>query len=349
VATAGEVLQHPGWPGAVMPILQRAVTVEYASLTRVGTPIMVPVTPYAEPGARTLDVSTGLTYPAKAERARRNPKVGLLFADHVGAGLTDVPVVLVQGLATVRDTDLQANTDRYVRLTLAKSPEMFRGQPRFLLRRLDWYFARIWIQVTPIRIWWWPSKALDQAAGLWVARPATTAPPSDPAPAGRPPAAWLEAPTDWRAAARSALARLDQRDLGWVGADGFPLAVPVAGVEQVEHGLRLDLGHHLPAAPQGPACLTVHSHPVTFTRQENHSFVGEVSSTGPDAYLFRVQRLLADVSLAGNKLTNTLGFLAKGRRLAPRLEPEAARRGQRVPKVRHPRDRDHALPGGAWR
>jgi hypothetical protein len=77
----------------------------------------------------------------------------------------DAPVVLVQGLATVRDADLQANTDRYVRVALAKAPEMFRGTPRFLLRRLDFYFARIWIQVTPIRLCWWPSTALDQAPG----------------------------------------------------------------------------------------------------------------------------------------------------------------------------------------
>jgi hypothetical protein len=338
MATAGEVLQHPGWPKAAVPIFQRAVTVEYASLTRAGTPIMVPVTPYVEAGGPTLEVSTGLAYPAKAERARRNPKVCLLFADQVGSGLTDAPVVLVQGLASVRDADLQANTDRYVRLALAKAPEMFRGQPRFLLRRLDFYFARIWIQVTPTRICWWPSKALDQAPGQWIAAPGTTAPPSDPAPAGRPPTAWLPAPADWRATARSALARLDQRDLGWVGADGFPLAVPVAGVQQVEQGFRLRLGRHLPAVPRGPACLTFHAHPAAFTRQENHTFVGEASDAGPDAYLFRVQRLLADVSLAGNKLANTLGFLAKGRRLAPRLGPEAARRGQPVPRVRPPQD-----------
>ena len=325
-----------------MPILQRAITVEYTSLTRAGTPIMVPITPFVEPAARTLDVSTGLTYPVKAERARRNPKVCLLFADQIGSGLTDAPVVLVQGLATVRDADLQANTDRYVRLALAKAPEMFRGQPRFLLRRFDFYFARIWIQVMPTRIWWWRSTALDEAAGQWDAWPGTTAPPSDPAPHGKSSTAWLEGPTDWRATARSAIARLDQRDLSWVGRDGFPLAVPAAAVEQDELGFRLRLGRHLPAPPQGPACLTLHAHPARFTRQENHSFVGEVSNTGPDDYLFRVQRLLADVSLAGNRLSNTLGFLAKGRRLAPRLAPEAARRGQLVPKVRPPQSR--ALP-----
>ena len=83
--------------------------------------------------------------------------------------------------------------------------------------------------MTPTRLWWWPSNALDQVPGGWAGAPGTPAPPSDPAPPGKPPTAWLQAPADWRAVTRSALARLDQRDLGWVGADGFPLAVPAAG------------------------------------------------------------------------------------------------------------------------
>jgi hypothetical protein len=140
------------------------------------------------------------------------------------------------------------------------------------------------------------------------------------------------------------VARLDQRDLGWVSTDGFPVAVPVAGVERVGQGFRLGLGRHLPGVPQGAACLTFHTHPARFTRQENHTFVGEVSSSGADECLFRVRRLLADVSLPTDRLANTLGFLAMGRRLAPRLEPEAARRGQPVPKVRHPRDQELSRP-----
>jgi hypothetical protein len=47
-------------------------------------------------------------------------------------------------------------------------------------------------------------------------------------------------------------------------------------------------------------------------------------------------RLLADVGLTGNKLSMTLGFRAKGRRLAPRLKSEALRRDQSVPAVRLP-------------
>ena len=326
------------WPDALFEVFRSAVTVAYTSLTRDGRPVTVPVTPFVEPEVETLDVSTGLTYPAKAERARRNPKVCLLFDDHIGSGLMAAPVVLVQGLARVRDADLQANTDRYVREALAKTPEMFRGMPRFVLRRLTFYFARIWIEVTPTRMWWWASTALDSEPGTWLAPAQSGAQGSDPAPAGRQPPAWLPAPADWRPTARTVVARLPQRELGWVGEDGFPVSVPVSGVESVDEGFRLRLGPHLPCVPQGPACLSVHGHPAAFTRQENHTFVGEVAAQNGPHYAFRVQRLLADVSLAGNRVANTLALFGAGRRLAPRLESEAARRGQPVPKVRHPRD-----------
>ena len=99
-----------GWPDLVLPVFDRAITVEYTSLTKAGAPIMTPLTPFLGEDMRTLDVSTGLTYPAKAERVRRNSKVCLLFSDPVGSGLEAPPVVLVQGRATVRDRDIQANT-----------------------------------------------------------------------------------------------------------------------------------------------------------------------------------------------------------------------------------------------
>src|SRR3954447_15241178 len=127
------------WPARLTSFLEASVTTEYASLTRDGRPITVPLTPY--PGATTLDVSTGLTYPAKAERARRDPRVALLFADPVGTGLDEPPVVLVQGLATVRDGDLQAGTDRYVRQSMVKLPGAYEGTPWFMLRRSGWYFT----------------------------------------------------------------------------------------------------------------------------------------------------------------------------------------------------------------
>ena len=324
-----------GWPEAALELFHRAITVEYTSLTRAGLPIMVPLTPFLGEDQLSVDVSTGLTYPAKAERARRNPKVCLLFSDPVGSGLSSPPVVLVQGLATVRDADIQANTDRYVRLALAKLPAAYAGLPRFVLRRLTAYFARIWIQVTPTRIWWWESRALDSEPHQWTAPATTTVPASDPAPAGKQPAAWLEPPADWRELAQHAMDQLEQRDLAWVGSDGFPLSVPVLDVERVAETLRLRIGHHVPAKPDGAACLTFHAHPETFTGQENHTFLGTVQREKDD-YVFAVERALAGFSLAGNRVSRSVHFLRNIRRLTPRLASEAARRGQPVPTIHLP-------------
>ena len=35
-----------GWPEAALEMFQRAITVQYTSLTRAGAPIMVPLTPF---------------------------------------------------------------------------------------------------------------------------------------------------------------------------------------------------------------------------------------------------------------------------------------------------------------
>ena len=121
-----------------------------------------------------------------------------------------------------------------------------------------------------------------------------------------------------------------------MGVDGFPLSVPVTGVEQTETGFRLQVGRHVPDTPAGPACFTVHSHPEEFTGQENHTFLGEVRAGGNEQYDFVVERALADFSLTGNRVARSLSFLRKRRSLKPRVASEAARRGQPVPTVRLP-------------
>jgi len=326
------------WPDELVEVFDRSVTVGYASLTRTGRPVTVPTTPYLGADGLTIDVSTGLTYPAKAERARRDPRVCLLFADPVGSGLVGPPVVLVQGLATVRDSDLQANTDRYVRLSMEKLPDATKGQPRFVLRRLAWYYARIWIEVTPLHLRWWPSRSLDSPARAWNAPEGTAAPLSDPAPSGAQPGAWLAPPSSWRVAAEEA-GRLSMHDLTVIDANGFPLCLPVRRTELVDDGLRLELGPGAPAVVEGPACLTLHAHPERFTGQENRTIVGEVHGSlaaEGGQVRFRAERALADWSLAGGRSRVALGFMSKRRRLAPRLRAEAQRRFQPVPTVHLP-------------
>jgi hypothetical protein len=325
-----ESLAEP-WPPDLTAAFDRSITCEYASLTRAGAPVTVPSTPYL--GAGTLDVSTGLAYPAKAERARRNPKVALLFADSIG--IAEAPVVLVQGHAAVRDGNLQENTDRYVRLAMSKLPGATKGQPRFLLRRMRFYYARIWIEIAPQRIRWWQDRSLDGDPREWRADASRTLPESDPTPTGAAPPAWLSPPADWREVAARAVHELPLADLTFVDADGYPVCIPVTAGALTGDTVPLEIGTGAPQLPAGPACLTVHGHDAAFTTQENHTLIGALEQ-GKDGPRLQVERALADWSLAGNRAQIALGFLRKGRTLTPRLTGEAARRGQQVPEVRFP-------------
>jgi hypothetical protein len=329
------VLSNPaGWPADVLQILQRAVTCEFATVTGHGMPITFPVTPHLGEDRRTLDVATGLAYPGKAERARRNPKVGLLFADAIGSGLSAPPIVLVSGLATVRDHDLQSGTDRYLRLSRAKLPGLYSQLPWWILRRQTWYWCHLWIMVTPVRILWWPGGNIDRSPLRWDA-PAGTAPePSDPGPSGPALPPWQPARADWRHRAAHAAHRLGTPDLTVMDREGYPVLFSAQGATLVPEGFRLELPASTPALAAGPACLTFHAHDSLFTREENAAFVGQVEVAGGGGKaLFHVARALGDLSAPGAWPRRVWSVLALRRRLHSRLYVEAARRGQPVPRI----------------
>lgn len=324
------------WPNELLPLFEEAMTCEFVTLTRQGIPITSPVTPYIGDDERSLDISTGLTYPAKAERARRNPRVALLYSDAIGTSLSQAPMILVYGHAVVRDLDIQANTDRYVRLSLAKSPAGFQGVPPFFLHTLAWYFARIWIQVTPQRILWWPEGRTDELPHVWEAPADLHLHSSDAAPAGKQPPPWKEPDQDWQKSAEYAVHHLGLPVLTTVDATGMPTPMRAKQVEQTREGFCLVMPAGAPAAQAGPACLTFHTHPQVFSAQENRSFLGHAVPREHDAVDFVVERSLADWSLHGSRLQAGLEFFDNGRRVMPRLRSEVARRDQAVPKINIP-------------
>jgi hypothetical protein len=109
-------------PAEVQSVFERLVTTELTTIDRHGQPITWPVTPYYSRGGPCIDVTTGLGYPKKANDARANPLVSLLFSDPTGSGLDHPPMVLVQGTAEVDDRDLEANRQRYAHESLGKLP-----------------------------------------------------------------------------------------------------------------------------------------------------------------------------------------------------------------------------------
>ena len=306
------------------------ITTEYASLDRGGSPVTWPVTPYL--GEYTIDVSTGLTYPLKAERARRNPKVTLAFSHPRGSGLEHPATFVVQGLATVRDADLRANSARYLEVSNRRFPQMYTSTPNAMLRGMAFYWARIWIEVTPVRVLWWANGDLDVAPQTWMPVNSRPAPPSDTAPAGRGAGSWkTTAPLDWRVRTRGALDRLGMPVLTTVTTDGWPLPLRVRQAEQTATGFRVVLPAGVDVVA-GPASLTFHSHGEVFDSQENLAMAGRAHVNADGTVDFEAQRTLNDFIVPKNPIRRTFYMLSAGRRLNKRLDAEAARRGQSVPR-----------------
>lgn len=323
-----------GLPEELIPLMTYGLT-EYASLKKDGTPVTSPVIPFPGENGCTIDVQTGLTYPWKAERARNNPRVCLLYSEPKGSRVDNPPVVLVYGQATVHDSDLQANTTRYASES-RKRTKLFRQMPLSLLRLMTPYLARIWISVTPLKILWWPGGDMQKSPRLWHAPEATHLPPSDPPPKPLPsphqPA--NTPPADWRAEIDYAFDRLGIPVLTVVDEDGFPVPFRVRSGSRNSDGVHLNLLPAMPTAARGRACLTFHTIQVKdgeMYSNENMSFVGDVSGVG-DSVLFKVERRLASANFKRG-LKDMISLILMMRQLGKRLEIEAKRRGQPVPTV----------------
>jgi len=132
-------------PERVFRFIEEGVVSEFATLSKAGVPIDTPTYYFPSEDMATIDVATGQSYPAKAERARHTPKVGLLME-----GYPEEPVVAMRGMAAVRDANLQANAVRYISETGFKSIAF--GLDWSGARKAVWYWTRIIVEVMPERI-----------------------------------------------------------------------------------------------------------------------------------------------------------------------------------------------------
>jgi hypothetical protein len=303
-------------PERVFRLIESGVVAEFSTVSRAGVPIDTPTYYFPSDDMETLDLATGLPNPAKAERARRNPKVGLLIE-----GKPDEPVVVVRAQAAVRDSDIQANAIRY--LTETGYRGISHGITWEKARLAVTYWSRIIVENKPERIYWWDNlAALDGPPQVWNTAPGTIYPQSDPPPSGKMrPSAWPV--RAWQDVAKEAVASGSASHLSVLDTDGYPLPMRARSFELVREGFRLVMPKGIPWKPEGKASLTFAGF---------RTFVGQAAPEN-GAVLLRVERSLPQhPSTLDTKqvLQPSEDTLAKAR---ARLDYEAQRRGQSLPVI----------------
>jgi len=303
-------------PKRIREFIETGVVAEFATVSAAGVPIDTPTYYFPSDDLTTLDVATGLPNPAKAERARRDPKVGLLIE-----GAPDEPVVAVHARAAVRDADLAANTIRYLSETGFKG--VSHGVTWAQAREAVTYWSRIIIENTPERIYWWDNQAaLGGPPQVWSAPADQVYPHSDPSPSGKmQPSAWPVRP--WQEVARDALSRVPAAHLSVLDEHGYPSPMRAKSIELVDEGFRLVLPRGLPWACEGQASVTFAGF-FTFIG-DAHPKAGEV--------LFRVERALPEHPSTKDTKEVLQPSEDTRRKAMARLEHEAQRRGQSIPPV----------------
>jgi hypothetical protein len=305
-------------PQAAADLIRASAVSEYATVSSAGVPIDTPTFVFTSADFETLDVATGLAYPLKAERARRNPKAGLLFEGGPGQ-----PVVSVVGQAAVRDADLQANLDRYLAetiLTPVVNPEIVDWN---LVRQATWYLTRIFVCIKPTHVRWWSSaEAMDEAPQEWRAPAGTSYPASDPRPAGEltPGPKWPQ--PAWPEMARGALERGNGAHLTLVDGEGYPVPLRALDIEQTAEGFRM-------RAPKG-APWTEGQATLSFGGRE--VFIGAAVRSG-DVATLRVERTLPLLPLVADPTEVIQPTPETKATLLARLKLEADRRGQAPPRT----------------
>jgi len=268
-------------PQEVREAFDRFITCEYATIDVRQQPIVWPVTPYYSHGDETIDVTTGIGYPKKADDARGNPHVALLFSDATGSGLESGIQVLVQGIADVDDFDLAANRERYRRESLAKLPgakDML--PPRWLEGLFTWYFERIYVKVRPERVFVWPAGDVASPPQIYGAHLEEVRSGHSEEP-GEPHAEAAGGAPAWDVRIEECGTRHRTAVLAWVAPDGFPIAarLPVA-VDRAARRVRIGADPAgLPVA-DGRACLVAHAHSPGFSWQENFQIRGDLVREG---------------------------------------------------------------------
>lgn len=304
-------------PPAVHDVFQRFVTCELTTIDSRGHPITWPVTPFYRPGDPHISVTTGLGYPKKADDARLNPKVALLFSDPTGSDVARPSMVLVQGIAEVDDHDLDANRERYA-ADMAQKLGGDRSQNQGG-RGFDWYFTRIYLHVRPERVYVWRGGDCELEPELLAGAE------SQPGEAGA-------GPDGRRAIWDSRLAELRRRYdtavISVVAPDGFPFSIRVpVSVDRRDRLIHIDANPGGAPLRPGYACVTAHDHHEKLHWMRNFQVRGDMVEQPSGGWAVVPHRVVDGFELPPTgALTRAVSNFGKIRRFRKTAKRERAKR-----------------------
>jgi hypothetical protein len=228
------------WPDNVDEILASDQVVALAYCTPASGVVLTPLTNFAirDRDKHTLSaVNSSVGVYRKLERIRANPRIALVYHTRTHGFSNRPEYVLVQGTATLK------SPDPHYPKTIQPTWERFAG-PVDIGPLWNWwlrvYNLRIPIEVAVERITAWPDLRC-------TGTPAThgTAAHEQPPPPQATPKNGTAPRIDHHRAARRA-SKLENVLLGWVGADGFPVAVPARPHQDATtEGIELDVPRDL--------------------------------------------------------------------------------------------------------
>jgi hypothetical protein len=241
------------WPDEIDEILGGDQVVALAYATPARGVVVTPMTNFAlrdrDAGALT-PVNTSVGTWRKLDRIRRDPRVALAYHSRRHGFSRRPEYVLVQGTASIAPPDPDYPS------SIREQWERFGGPAEFgplwgrWLRVWRW---RVGIEVAVERVTVWPNLACRGEADAYGAPP-----PAEPPAPQRPPRRGTGPRIDHRRAARRA-ERLPHVLLGWVGADGFPVVLPVGFGGTAEEGMVLEVPERLSPPGGRRAGLIAHS------------------------------------------------------------------------------------------
>jgi hypothetical protein len=239
------------WPEHVETILAGDHVVILAYVTPARGVVLTPVTNFGvrDRAAGTVTVNSSVGAPKKLDRIRRNPHVALAFHTRAHALHQRPEFVLMQGVASLSEPiadypgSILEHWERF---------ERWSDVGPLWKRWLRVYALRVGIETAVRRITVWPDLSGRGRAVIHGA-PAPVGPPEPQ----EPPARGTGPRIDHVRAARQA-ARLPHVLLGWVGADGLPVAAPVRVAGTSGEGILLESAEGLIPPGGRRAGLTAH-------------------------------------------------------------------------------------------